>query len=283
MNRARIFLGIALMTFIWLDASAQVTVLDGPYVKESNPTKRVVPYPGLREADVLWVHRVWQEIDLKEKMNHPLYYPIAPIQGRKSLFDVIRDALSSGSLVAYDVGPTSEDDEFTKALTPEEVEALLNPLVQRKQMNVDDDGYTLVENIEPIKSDAITRYRIKEDWLFDKQRSERYVRIIGICPMKERYDEETGTFMGMQLLFWLYFPECRFVFNMNESFNMQNEAQHRTFEDIFQKRMFSSFIIKEANVYDRQIDSYYQGLDRLLEAEQIKNEMFVLEHDLWHY
>jgi len=283
MNKAKHFLIVPFLALLFANSEAQVSVLDGAFVKENNPTKRVVPYPGLREADVLWVHRVWQEIDLKEKMNHPLYYPVTPIQGRKSLFDVIRDALSTGSLVAYSVGPTSEDDEFTQALTPEEVEAILNPLVQRKQMNVDDDGYELVENVEPIKSDAITRYRIKEDWLFDKQRSERYVRIIGICPMKERYDEESGAFMGMQLLFWLYFPECRFVFNMNESFNMQNEAQHRTFEDIFQKRMFSSFIIKEANVYDRTIESYYQGLDRLLESERIKNEMFILEHDLWHY
>ncbi len=77
-----------------LTSTAQVSnVLDGAYVKESNITKRVVPYPYLREADVMYTKRIWQQVDLREKMNHPFYYPVKPIADRKSLFDVIRQAL----------------------------------------------------------------------------------------------------------------------------------------------------------------------------------------------
>ena len=57
----------------------------------------------------------------------------------------------------------------------------------------------------------------------------------------------------------------------------------RTFEEIFQKRYFSSYIIKETNVFDRSINDYAQGLDALLESERIKDELFTIEHDLWHY
>jgi hypothetical protein len=71
------------------------TVLDGPYVKEHTPTRKVVPYTHLREADVMWAKRVWRVIDLREKMNHPLYYPVEPINDRKSLFDIIKQALMS--------------------------------------------------------------------------------------------------------------------------------------------------------------------------------------------
>jgi hypothetical protein len=47
--------------------------------------------------------------------------------------------------------------------------------------------------------------------------------------------------------------------------------------------MFSSYIVKESNVYDRSIQSYARGVDALLESERIKEELFTVEHDLWHY
>ena len=59
-------------------------VLDGVYVQEHIPTKRVIQYPHLREADVMWSKRVWRTIDLREKMNHPLYYPEEPLADRMS-------------------------------------------------------------------------------------------------------------------------------------------------------------------------------------------------------
>ena len=55
-------------------------VLDGVYVQEHIPTKKVVPYEYVREADVAWSKRVWRVIDLREKFNHPLYYPLDDIR-----------------------------------------------------------------------------------------------------------------------------------------------------------------------------------------------------------
>ena len=56
---------LAVCACITADAQVQ-TVLDGAYVKETNLTKRVVPYPHLREADVMYVRRIWQDIDLRQ-------------------------------------------------------------------------------------------------------------------------------------------------------------------------------------------------------------------------
>ncbi|MDG2210178.1 MAG: hypothetical protein P8K81_09320, partial [Flavobacteriales bacterium] len=118
---------------------AQVSnVLDGAYVKESNITKRVVPYPYLRESDVMYTKRIWQQIDLREKINHPLYYPIRPIADRKSLFDVIRHALlEEGSLVAYSTGPAGDDDEFRYPMSPNQVDSILNPTVLIPDFDLD--------------------------------------------------------------------------------------------------------------------------------------------------
>lgn len=277
-----ILASLLLLTSIQGEAQTQ-TVLDGAFVKEHNPTKRVIPYPHLREADVMYHKRIWQEIDLKQKMNHPLYYPDKPIQDRRSLFQVIKDALLlDQSLTAYSLGPAEDDDEFLYPMTREEVEAKLAPVRTSYTEDPDTGERIAVEAEEPVKPSDIAKYRIKEDWIFDKQRSERYVRIIGICPMKEDYDDD-GAVRGYQSLFWLYFPECRYVFANAEAYNFNNDAQRRTFEDIFQKRYFSSFIVKESNVYDRPIRGYARGMDQHMEAERIKYEQFVLEHDLWSY
>ena len=283
------FLSICTLTVMFFGAFTQVAlaqspnVLDGAYVKETNLTKRVVPYPHLREADVMYKRRIWQEIDLRQKFNHTFYFPLDPIQDRKNLFDVIREALLvEGSLVAYSAGPLGEDDEFTFPLSADSIRTILNPVTLVKQY--DDFGEVIgtMQQSNELSSDKITRYRIKEDWIWDRQRSERYVRILGIAPMMEDFDID-GNSVGFRPLFWLYYPECRYVFANSEVYNMFNDAQRRTFEDLFQKRYFSSYIVKEDNAFNRQIVSYARGLDALAESERIQQELFNIEHDIWNY
>ena len=260
------------------------TVLDGAYVKETNLTKRVIPYPSLREADVMYVRRIWQDIDLRQKINQMFYFPVDPIEDRKNLFDVIRYALEvEGSLTAYGTGPAGDDDEFRYPLSGTQIDSLLNPIVIIPQFDpITGEVIGSMEAQTSINSQDIVRYRVKEDWVWDRQRSQRHIRIIGIAPIIEKKDDE-GNSQGLSPLFWLYYPECRYVFANSECYNYENDAQRRTFEEIFQKRYFSSYITKETNVFDRSINDYAQGLDALLESERIKDELFTIEHDLWHY
>lgn len=283
------FLSICLTFVVLLGAStsqllAQTpNVLDGAYVKETNLTKRVIPYPHLREADVMYKRRIWQEIDMRQKFNHPFYFPLDPIQDRKNLFDVVREALLvEGSLVAYSAGPLGEDDEFTSPLSADSIRKILNPVTLVKQYDEYGEVIGSVKQSNELSSDQITRYRIKEDWIWDRQRSERYVRILGIAPMLEDFDID-GNSVGFRPLFWLYYPECRYVFANSEVYNMFNDAQRRTYEDLFQKRYFSSYIVKEDNAFNRKIVSYARGLDALAESERIQHELFNIEHDIWHY
>ena len=281
--RHLVTLGCALLFAFGGQAQTQ-SVLDGAYVKETNLTKRVVPYPSLREADVMYVRRIWQDIDLRQKINQMFYFPVDPIEDRKNLFDVIRYALETeGSLTAYSTGPAGDDDEFRYTMTPSEVDSMLNPIVIIPQFDpVTGEVIGSMEAATTINSQDIVRYRIKEDWVWDRQRSQRHIRIIGLAPIIEKKDDE-GNSQGLAPLFWLYYPECRYVFANAECYNYENHAQRRTFEEIFQKRYFSSYIIKETNVFDRSISDYAQGIDALLESERIKDELFTIEHDLWHY
>jgi len=278
-TRNLIFIGLFLLGLAPL--SAQYKVLDKPWVKENTPTRRVVPYTHVREADVMWNKRVWRKIDVREKMNHPLYYPLNPIADRKSLFDVIKLGVNEGTLTAYSV----DSDEFEIPLTKAEVNqgSLTKFEVQLQYDEFDEIIEGAGDTVwVPIESQDIVEYRLKEEWFFDRERSVMDVRILGICPVKLLFDDQ-GNAKGNDPMFWIYFPEARYVFANYDVFNRQNDAERRTFEDIFWKRMFSSYAYKKSNVYDRESAAFKRNIDILLEADKIKNELFVMEHDLWSY
>jgi len=283
--------------------SLESSVLDGVYIQEHIPTKRVVSYVHLREADVMWSKRIWRTIDLREKMNHKLYYPLEPQNDRISLFDVIKYGAYQGSLTLYDLGGIEQDDKFRFPVKPEngniEDPAFKDKLANlfgrentRDSLAIDEDGneepvfdvsgnIIQVKVIEDFVAEKIVRYDLKEDWFFDKQRSMLDVRIIGISPVVLGLFE--GKVTGYENLFWLYFPECRYVFQNFFVYNDANDAQRMSFDDLFWKRQFSSFVKKESNVYDRAVSPNWDGLDALLQSEKIRNEIFTFEHDLWHF
>ena len=280
--------------------SLESNVLDGVYIQEHIPTKRVVSYIHLREADVMWSKRIWRVLDLKEKKNHKLYYPLEPQNDRISLFDVMKyGAIDEGSITVYDPGidlddkfrypvrPTngnSNDPEFKKRLEKMFGYVETKDSVADDEVVLDDNGdKIIVEFIEPYTSADIVRYVLKEDWFFDKQRSMLDVRIIGISPGVLAVNPETKEVVGLNQLFWLYFPECRYVFQNFFVYNPENDAQRMSFDDLFWKRDFSSFVQKESNVFDRKISPNWDGLDALLESERVRNEIFTFEHDLWHF
>ncbi|MGL4596340.1 MAG: gliding motility protein GldN, partial [Bacteroidia bacterium] len=194
-----------------------------------------------------------------------------------------KDALMTGEIHAFD--NPALDDEFKVQMTKPQIEALFVQWDSTNQVEDPNNPGTFI--LAPIKTELTTidvkSYWIKEDWFFDKQRSVMDVRILGICPMKEKKDPSTGEVVGLLPLFWIYFPECRPVFAKAEVYNTKTDAERRTLDDVIWKRMFQSYIHKETNVYDRNIQSYYQGLDALLESERIKNDIFIYEHDLWHF
>lgn len=271
---------IVICTFCFTAIFAQNKVLDKPWIKENTPTRRVVPYTHVREADVMWHRRIWRVIDLREKINQPLYYPIQKIQDRKSLFDVLKEGVLEGTITAY----SDADDEFTVQLTKAEAKNRMGFWKETKQY--DDFGEEIFgaadSTYEEYESIDVVEYRIKEDW-FDRERSIMDVRIIGIAPALNIIDQSTGESKGKQLMFWVYFPEARYVFANYDVYNRQNDAENRTFDDIFWKRMFNSYIVKRSNVYDRNNKDYLKGLDLILESDNIKEDMFNLEHDMWHF
>ncbi len=275
-------LQLAAFLMIGPSLSAQ-EVLDGAYIKEHTTTRRALPYVHVREADVFCVKRVWRMLDLKEKMNLPLFYPIEASAGRRSLWAVLRDALEQGYVTAYDAGVLLQDDDLRRPLRADQVDSILNPVQTIWTPSLDDPSVqTPVVVPDPVTSAMITRYQLKEDHVFDKQRGSLDVRIIGLAPMREVRGDD-GALRGYAPLFWLYFPELRYVLANAEAFNTSNDGERRSLDHVFQERRFSSWVVKESNVHDRRISDHAAGLDALSESERVKDGLFNREHDLWNH
>ncbi len=274
-------ISLSFLVFIATVSFSQQSVLDGVYTKsKNNVVRKPIPYVELREADILWAKRIWRIVDMKEKINQVFYYPETPDQGRKNLITVLMEGIrETGNITAYN---PDVDDMFTQPMTVEQV--MKEKMTRTKVVQVFDEvSMEMVDSEvqDTIQNYDITRFEIKEEVFFDKQRSVLETRILGICPLVEEF--RNGEFVGYKKLFWVYFPEARAVLAQSEVYNRHNDVHRLTFDDVFWKRMFSSTITKESNVYNRKISQYKAPLDAVLEAEKIEEEIFNLEHDLWSF
>ncbi|MFI5170857.1 MAG: gliding motility protein GldN [Chitinophagales bacterium] len=274
----RIFGLLSLLILISSLSFAQPTSAarqDGIYKRELLGTREIIPYDDIREADIFWEKRIWRNIDFREKINLPFTWPVDPFA------DVVYKAVISGELKAYK--PTYDD--FREGLEYP-IEEILQKFNRTDTLTIMDEE-TYEERIVITHSEfdfqTVQRIQIKEDWVFDEETSTMVVRIIGLTMSRDRLDPTTGEILGSEPMFWVYYPDLRSILIRHEVFNEKNSARYLTYEDIFEMRLFNSYIVKEDNVYDRFIENYATGIDQVLESEKIKQVIFDYEHNLWEF
>lgn len=267
--------------FVAGEASAQAgttSPITGLFEREHTRNKQPIPYPSIREADIIWSKRVWRIIDLREKINLPLYYPLQPSNDRFSLISLLLHGIAYENLPAYSVN----DDEFRVRISRDAVnEAMGATTVITEVLNPDTNILEQVEVVRDVRVEEVVQILVQEIWFFDRNYSRMDVRIIGICPIRE-YVNDAGEVVRRQT-FWINFPEARNLFARNEVFNPGNDANRLSFDDVFIKRFFNSFIVQASNVYDRTIQDFAIGIDAMIESQRIRDEIFTFEHDLWEF
>lgn len=246
---------------------------DGFYNRYLHTEKRVLEYDFIHEKDVFWEKRTWRVIDIKEKMNQVFKYE------KKPFIMVMLDAAKAGDITLYH----TFDDSFTQPMTDGDRESCISKVDTVCIFDPDTFVEECKEVINEFNPEDVKQFRLKEVYFFDEETSKMDVRILGIAPIIERYDDN-GNFLNSGPMFWAYYPEMRESLARVEAFNDQNDAARMTWEDVFEARLFASYIIKESNVHNRRIQDYMSSpMAILLESDKIKDGIFNFEHDLWSY
>ncbi len=263
-----------------------------------------IPYGWTRQADVMYYYTIWRTIDLREKVNHPLYFPTEVRGTWRSLAQVILDACdienpekTEGVLPIY-------SDDMCQLLTPrEEMANLLSYSYAVPDYDLETgEEIGTKDMVIQFEAKEIISYNIKEVWYFDKQESRFKYRIMTIEPIIEyerqsysssdlfdepEADDEEGVKAPLEKkrVGYIYYDELRPFLAKQEVFNVHNNAQRLSFDDLLTwKRDFSSLIYKEANVYDREIQDYIANArDQRIESERITDKLRTFENDLWEF
>jgi len=250
-------------------------------------------YEFLRADDALYTQRVWREIDIREKINLPFRYQAQDDNGDQRFVSIlvkaVRDQLKNGNAIAFD----ANDDRFTTFLDSAGFEKAVSGGGGQCDTNAVydlNDPTKIVKyvvNCNKVNPDDIVKFRIKEEWVFDREASRMFVRILGIAPMKTIMGPDGITERSATPLFWIYYPDIRATLAKYEVYNPKNMGVSRmTWEELFEARMFGSYIIK--STLDNPMNKYIRGLIndpilRLLEGDNIKDKIFNYEQNLWQY
>jgi gliding motility associated protien GldN len=252
--------------------------IDRQLVKDRTP----LAYEHIREDDAVYKQRIWREIDTREKINLPFRYAANEDNGNQRFISILYSAIQAGDVTVF----SGDDDRFTTPLTKEDVAKNITggmDTVPVVDMNGEVASYEARQRM--VEPDSIYRFRLKEEWIFDKESSRMHVRILGIAPVMTQYTS-TGVPIGDRVLFWAYYPDLRPTLARYEVFNGKNYAGRMSWEELFESRFFSSYITKSTldNPYDKSLREFIKDpLFRLLEGENIKEKIFNYEQDLWSY
>jgi len=255
---------------------------DKSFVNERTP----LPYEHLRWDDALYSEKVWRELDLREKMNQTFRYEAEDDNGGQMFIQILLKAVRRDSIMAFN------DDRFTDPITREQLDRMVSggdpdtvPVY-----DINDPSkivkYTVTQKAFDPKT--VNKIRIMEQWIVDREASRMFCRIIGIAPLKTVYVPGTTKERGQEVMFWVYYPDLRPILAKYEVYNPKNLGYGRmTWEELFESRMFSSYITKSTldNPGNKTLKQMFPDNDilRLLEGENIRERIFTFEQDLWSY
>lgn len=242
-------------------------------------------YEHLRAEDALFRHKIWREIDTREKLNLPFRYSANEDNGNQRFISILLKAIQDKDVTVF----SSIDDRFTTPMTISEVAtAIGGDSVPVPQFDSNGVQTGIIYKRNDINLDSFYKFRVKEEVIFDKESSRLFWRILGIAPVKNVITS-MGVNLGETELFWVYYPDMRPTFAKYEIYNGKNFGARMSWEELFESRMFYGRIIKSSmdNPYDRFIKNYPGLADypilQLLEGENIKEKIFNYEQDLWSY
>ena len=241
-------------------------------------TAKPLPYTELHASDALFRVRVWRVIDTRTKQNAPYFYNRA-IDGddNKRLINILLKAVHEDSIQAF----SGEDDRFT---TPIDFDNVLASFGGGKDTSAQYDlegnitGYQ-VRN-RSLDADSIYKFRIKEEWIFNKRDGKTYARILGIAPLSSYTTSDGYTVANSERpLFWIYYPDLRKTLVRNSIVKPLDLTGSLTWEEVFENRLFESQIIKSSLDAENGFTKYPLNAEQ---AKEIQSQLNSLSKRMWN-
>lgn len=299
MRLTQIFIGIALM-LLSPNLKAQLNILNAKTPDEiglkteaqiAYDNDNPLPYGYVDDRDILWSKATWEIIDLDERVNFPLYYPIDTNNigsERRSLYDVLVKNIKNGSITEV-----YADSYFSEPRTLRDIEG---SLVYSDTTDLGIEQYNAVGSVDPeyvrrftLDAGDVEEWRIRGVWYLDKRQGELRYRLLGICPVANEARSKAFPDDGLDAkveLFWVWYPGVREILHRAKAFNRKNTSQPISFDHLLNSRRFNALIYKDDNVQgDRGVADYINdnALMQLLESDRIKEQIRNIEIDLWNY
>ncbi|MDA7566760.1 MAG: gliding motility protein GldN [Flavobacteriaceae bacterium] len=256
-----------------LNASTPSEIGIKNFDQKQSDSDSFLEFDYIDERDILWSKIVYEKIDLNEKLNFPLLFPVNDEtyeKNRKSLWRILKENIINKRITELYF---DRNDNFKDKMSYNDVMEVVS--------------FTeLINGVptppEELKSIDITAYRIKGMWYFDKRQGEMKYRLLGLMPVGKNLKDDDGK--NNTDLFWIWYPSLRKILHQEMVFNEKNNANRISFDQLLISRRFSSYIYKEDNLYgDRPISSYKdKGLQSILESQRIKKEILDFEQDMWN-
>jgi len=299
MRLTQVFLGFALM-LLSPSLQAQLNILNAKSPDEiglktdaqiAYDNDNPLPYGYVDDRDILWSKTTWEIIDLDERVNFPLYYPIDTNNigsERRSLYDVLVKNIKNGT-----ISEVYADSYFSEKRTLRDIEG---SLVYSDTTDFGIEQFNAVGRVDPeyvrkftLDAGDIEEWRIRGVWYLDKRQGELRYRLLAICPVANEARSKAFPDDGVDAkveLFWVWYPGAREVLHKAKAFNRKNTSQPISFDHLLNSRRFNAVIFKDDNVQgDRGVADYINdnALMQLLESDRIKDQIRNIEIDLWNY
>lgn len=262
-----------------------------------------------RMDDVIWSRVVYRIIDLRYKQNYQLYFPTkSDDPNYRNLLKVIADAVVDGLPIYEKNGETIKPNEFEQTEPMSKTQIPMAFLVEDPYGDYSNDpthydissSSAMIIHYDSIADELSfffypfeelvknqIKYLIQEVVFFDKHTSRMHSTIMAIAPLcADKITTQDNVMMALHesIMFWIPFKALRPYLAMQYIIPSQNETKRVTFDDFFQKRLYTSYLVGEGNMYNRFIPEYsYEGKDIKAEQARIENELLTFEQDLWEY